>query len=121
MLQVKSSDSVQTISVNRAEVLAALKTIASKIKAQHPEVLSVRIFGSLARGDQVGTSDVDVLIILRGTESGDPIEWIRRYYGYFRLPIPVDLLVYNEAQIEQRLQADDPGFKCLWIESLESF
>ena len=118
MLQLRSSDFVRTISLERDEVLSALSAVAARILKERPEVVSVRLFGSIARGDQVGTSDADVLIVLRAGTQGDPIDWIRTYYGYFRLPVPVDLLVYSEDQVAGRLNAGDPQFTRLWTESL---
>ena len=119
MLQLRSSGSVKTISLNRDEVLASLTAIAARICGEHSEVVSIRLFGSMARGDQVGTSDADVLIVLRRAEPGDPLEWIRTFYGYFLLPIAVDLLVFSEAQVADRLQSGDPWFTALWKESLD--
>jgi predicted nucleotidyltransferase len=107
MLQHRSFDSVEIISIDRAEALDALRRAARRIRAQHPEVVDVRVFGSLARGDQVGTSDVDVLIVLDDDESGDPIEQIRRFYPYFDLPVGVDLLVMTRGRWTRRQQAGD--------------
>jgi predicted nucleotidyltransferase len=118
MLQLKSSDSVQTISLNRTEAMAALSGIAARIRETHSEVLSVRLFGSVARGDQAGISDLDVLIILKGGEPGDPLHWIRRFYAWFRLPVAVDLLVYSEIQVAERLQSGDPWMARIWKESI---
>ena len=117
MRQQRSSGSVQIISINRDELLARLSAIAARICAEHPEVQSVRVFGSIARGDQVGTSDVDVLIVLLGTEQKDTLEQIRRFYPYFDLPIDVDVLVYTEDDIARRLQAGDPFMVRAWEES----
>ena len=119
MLQLKSSDSVTTIYLDRTEVLAALRDAAARIRKEHPEVSSVRLFGSVARGDHVGTSDADILIVVRAGEPGDPLAWIRAFYGYFRLAVPVDILVYSEDQIARRMQSADPQFARLWKESLE--
>ncbi len=119
MLQMRSSGSVRTISLNRDKVLSAIRSVAVRIRQDHPEVLSVRLFGSIARGDQVGTSDADILIVLRAETPGNPLEWIRTYYGYFRLPVPIDLLVYSEDQIACRLDSGDRQFTRLWTESLD--
>ena len=119
MLQLKSSGSVKTISLDRTEAIRVLKSVCARIRAEHPEVSSIRLFGSIATGEQVGTSDADILIILRGEEPGDPLEWIRSFYGYFRLPVPVDVLVYNEAQIAKRLQSGDIQFERLLNQSIE--
>jgi predicted nucleotidyltransferase len=117
MLRQRSSGSVKIISINRDELLAALSAIARQICAEHPEVKSVRVFGSIARGDQVGTSDVDVIIVLRGSEQGELLQQVRLFYPYFDLPIGVDVLVYTEEQIARRLQAGDAFMTRLWEES----
>lgn len=117
MLRTKSSASVKIISIDRDELLARLGSIATRLCAEHPEVSSVRVFGSLARGDQVGTSDVDVLIVLYGGTQEDPWEQIRKFQPYFDLPIGVDLLVFSEGQIARRLQAGDPFIARIWRES----
>ncbi len=78
---------------------------------------SIRIFGSIARGDQVGTSDADILIVVRSGTEGDPLRRIRSFYGYFRLPVPIDLLVYSEDQVSRLLDEKDPHFTRLWTES----
>lgn len=117
MPRTRSSASVKIISIDRDELLAKLKTIAAHLSAEHPEVSSVRVFGSLARGDQVGTSDVDVLVVLRGEAQADPWELIRRFQPYFDLPLGVDLLVFSEEQIAHRLQAGDPFMSRIWRES----
>jgi len=117
MRQQRSSGSVQIISIDRDELLASLSAIAGRICAEHPEVQSVRVFGSIARGDQVGTSDVDVLIVLQGTEQKDTLEQIRTFYTYFDLSIGVDVLVYTEDHIARRLQAGDAFMTRVWKES----
>lgn len=118
MLRLKSSGSVTTISVDRTEALAALRAAAVRIRDEHPEVVSVRLFGSLARGDHTGTSDADILIVLQQGLAGDPLAWIQTFYGYFSLPVPVDILVSDEAQAARRLGSGDPQFGRLWNESL---
>jgi predicted nucleotidyltransferase len=117
MRRQQSYGSVQIISIDRDELLDRLSSVAGRICAEHPEVQSVRVFGSVARGDQVGTSDVDVLIVLRGSEQQDSWAQIRRFYPYFDLPIGVDVLVYTEGEIARRLQAGDAFVARMWEES----
>lgn len=119
MLRTRSSASVKIISIDRDELLTKLRAIAARLLAEHPEVSAVRLFGSLARGDQVGTSDADVLIVLRGEAQGDPLELVRRFQPHFDLPIGVDLLVLSEEQIARRLRAKDPFIARIWRESWE--
>lgn len=118
MLRETSSDSVRIISIRRDEVLARLRELAGQIQAERPDVKEVRVFGSMARGDQTGLSDVDVLIVLWGSKSDDPLERIRAFYPYFDLPIGVDLLVYTGGEITRRLQEEDGFMQRLWAESV---
>jgi len=107
MLQVRSFDSVKIISIDRHKLLSRLEQIACKIVMERREVKEVRLFGSLARGDQVGTSDVDILIILENDIVYSPLEQVRDYYPYFDLPIGVDILLMSGEEMHRRLQAQD--------------
>jgi len=98
-------------------VLARLRAIARRIREARPEVAEVRVFGSLARGDQVGSSDVDVLIVLHEPLPGDLIEQIRAFYTYFDLPLGVDILVYTQTQLAEQLQTGDDFARKMWRES----
>lgn len=118
MLQRTSSGSVKIISIDRNSVLAWLGNAARRIYAERPDVVQVRVFGSLARGDQVGTSDVDVLILLREGDVQDPLEQVRAFSSYFDLPIGVDLLVYTQAQLTRQLAIGDAFVQRMWQESL---
>jgi predicted nucleotidyltransferase len=115
---VGSSGSVKIISLDRNRLLAELRQIAGRISAEHPEVAEVRLFGSLARGDQLGTSDVDVLILLRHTAEMDPVRRILTFLPYFNLDRGSDLLVYTLAELEGRLAAGDRFIQRIWTESI---
>jgi len=117
MLQRTSYDSVTIISIDRAELLSRLREIARRIREEHPEVVDLRVFGSIARGDQVGTSDVDVLILLEGEDEMDPVERIRTFYPYFDLPIDVDLLIYTREELARRRARGDGSVERVWHES----
>ncbi len=117
MLQQTSYDSVRIISLDRDELLSRLQLIAQRIRAEHPEVADVRVFGSIARGDHVGTSDVDVLIVLHEYDGRDPIERVRTFYRYFDLPIDVDILVFTREQLKRRLKEGDAPLESLWQHS----
>lgn len=119
MLQQKSFDSVKIISINRNKLLSRLRDIARRIYAEHPKVVSVRVFGSVARGDHVGASDVDVLIVLDVDVLDDPIERARLFYPYFDLPIGVDLLVWTTETLKQQLGTGNEFVIRAWQESIE--
>jgi predicted nucleotidyltransferase len=84
-----------------------------------PEVRAVRLFGSLARGDQQEASDADVLILLKGNPPFDHLEQTRRFLAFFDLPIGVDILVYSEGQAAARLQEDGPFLVSAWQDQIE--
>jgi predicted nucleotidyltransferase len=81
-------------------------------------VAEVRLFGSLARGDATGLSDVDLLIVLSETGESDPHRRILAFLPYFDLYRGVDLLVLTRAEIERRLAEDDRWLKRVWTESV---
>jgi predicted nucleotidyltransferase len=115
---VPSSSSVKLISLDRNRLLAELRQIAGRIFADHPEVAEIRLFGSLARGDHLGTSDVDVLILLHHTAEPDPVRRILAFLPYFNLDRGSDLLVYSLAELEGRLEAGDLFINRIWSESI---
>lgn len=117
MLRQKSSDSVKIISIDREQALARLRQIAAQM-CLRPEVAEVRLFGSLARGDQTGTSDADILIVLQRQSKPDYTQQVRSYSRYFDLPIGVDLLLLTQAEITCRLQENEAWMQRVWQESL---
>lgn len=102
-----SSGSVKTISLDRGEVISRLENMALRLIAEKPEVAEVRLFGSLARGDQTGTSDADVLVVLHSASSQDPHRRALAYLPYFDMERGVDLLVLTRAELDQRLVDQD--------------
>lgn len=97
MRQIISFNSVKAISLNRAEVLALLEKIAAEALGIFPEVLEIRLIGSLAMGTQTGTSDID-LVIICDKPIKNSIEEIRPYFFFFskRLNMGLDVLVLGK-------------------------
>jgi len=93
-----------------------LRDSAQRARDEHPEVVEVHLFGSLARGDYTGTSDADVLMILNHTPETDPIRRVLTFMPYFDVPCGVDLLVYTSAELENAL-AHNPFIQRAWAES----
>jgi predicted nucleotidyltransferase len=116
MQPTRSSDSVKIISLNRDDVLGRLRQIARLLCAEHPEVSDVRLFGSLARGDQTGMSDVDIIIVLNRSPEADRHRRILTFLPYFVLPRGVDCLVYTSSELEGLLK-DHRFLQRVWNES----
>ncbi len=73
-------------------VVAALRRWAERMVGQRPGVLRVGYFGSYARGDSGVGSDLDVVIVVRDTDT--PFERRAAGWDLTSLPVPADLLVY---------------------------
>jgi predicted nucleotidyltransferase len=116
---VRSSSSVKFISLNQDSLRARLQQIVARMKAERPEVEEVRLFGSLARGDATGTSDVDILIVLSHAPDADPHRRIITFLPYFDLDRGADLLVLTHAELNRRLSDGDPFLRHVWDESVD--
>ena len=82
--------------LDRERVLAEARELAAEMKAAHPEVRRVLLFGSLAKGGDGPRSDLDLVVLLENTDLA-PRERSAQYR-----PIssrPVDLFVYTEAEV----------------------
>jgi predicted nucleotidyltransferase len=93
---------------NRDQVDKAAHSWGVALKKARPAVTRVGYFGSYARGNWGVGSDLDVVVIM--TECELPPE--RRGAAFDTIagfPVPVDLLVYTEAEWKQ-LRADGASF-----------
>ena len=66
--------------------------------ATHPEVLRLGYIGSYARGDWGVGSDLDMIMVVKGTDA--PWELRAAAWDTTSLPVPVDLIVYTAAEWE---------------------
>jgi len=108
MRQIRSFGSARAISLDRAEVLRRLREITYEALIAFPEVLEIRLIGSLAIGEQTGTSDVDLFILLERLPE-HPIEGLKPYFFFFskRLDLGLDILLAGPeppAELERSLQ-----------------
>ena len=64
-------------------------------------MISIILFGSLAKGNYTGGSDADIIIIVKHSKK-DLVERIFEFRKYFlNCSIPVDVLVYTEEEIKK--------------------
>jgi predicted nucleotidyltransferase len=71
------------------------------MKARHPEIEQVLLFGSLARGEAVPGSDADLLVIL-SSASQPFLERVPRYLPT-GMPVGVDVFPYTREEIDRML------------------
>lgn len=94
MRQIVLSGSVKAFWINNKEVINTLKKLTSKAKSRFPEICEIWLFGSFAKNETTGLSDIDLLIVA-DTKIENPIERIKPYYFYFSdyLDIGIDIIV----------------------------
>jgi predicted nucleotidyltransferase len=84
---------------------------AVKILADSSHALRIILFGSYARGDAREDSDVDLLVI-EPTVTDKAREMVRLRRALRQLRIPVDVLVFSQAEAEK--WAGVPGTPLYW-------
>jgi predicted nucleotidyltransferase len=90
---------VKAISLDREHVLRRLKEIVEEASRVFLEIVEVRLFGSLAKGEETGLSDADLLIVTKGGKE-KPVERMKPYFSFFsdRMEIGVDMIVVTEQE-----------------------
>lgn len=84
-------------------VRSAVEVWARAAAADRDDLLAVGIFGSYARGAAGPGSDVDVLLVLAGSEL--PFEHRAGEWDLTSLPVPADVLVYTTAELARMREA----------------
>ena len=89
---------VRVFRLDRAAVVARLRGRAERLLAEEPNVLEVRLFGSLARGDAHPGSDADLFVVVR--DGAAPflarIPTIARHFS--GVGVGCDVIVYTEGE-----------------------
>jgi predicted nucleotidyltransferase len=89
-----------TFPLDRAKVDQTIEEAARRlVAAAHPD--KIILFGSYARGDFDGRSDLDLLVILPKVENR-AAEMVRLRRVLKGIPMPIDILVYSVNEVEQR-------------------
>ena len=95
MRQEISLGSAKAFYLDRETVVRKLKHVSAGALERFPEVVEIRLFGSLARDDQTGLSDADVFILIDTRPDTNPLERMRPYFNFFadKVEIAVDVVV----------------------------
>jgi uncharacterized protein len=101
MRQIISSGSVKAFSLNREGIIQKLKRVAEEASHVFPTIVEVRLFGSLAKGEETGLSDADIFILIEG-EKENPVERMKPYFSFFsdRLDIAIDMIVATKREVD---------------------
>lgn len=94
MRQIVSSGSVKAFLINNDEVISIAKKVSTEAKQKFPEIKEIWLFGSLAKGEASGLSDIDLLVVAETTIS-NPVDRVKTYYPFFAdcLKIACDVIV----------------------------
>ncbi len=105
MLQSQYLDGVKILSVDENSLRESLKKIADKIKAEHPKVKEIILFGSFSKRDFTPYSDMDLAIIVDKTDKKF-IERSDDYLDYFTgFPFDANLVVYTSEEIDRMVRS----------------
>ena len=99
----RSSDSVKISWFDYESVWKAVGRFAEELLSRFDEVERIIVFGSLARGESVPGSDVDLLIILRESHLPFP-DRIPIFMPREPFPVAVDGFPYTADEIERMLR-----------------
>lgn len=109
---------VRVFRLNRPALLAGLKERAAALMRARPEVIEVRLFGSLATDRAGPGSDADLLIVLRDSA----IPFIHRIPDYARFMtgagVGCDVFPYTKAELARLREEHDPFTGAAWEQSV---
>jgi predicted nucleotidyltransferase len=112
----RSSTSVRIRRADPEAIGRAVRLYAEGLRQQHPEVLSVRWFGSWVNGTASVGSDVDLCIVVRqaaGRRRDRSVEYLPRSF-----PVGIDLFVFTPEELK-RLQEEHPSFSQAILRGVE--
>ncbi len=107
----KSSSSVVIKSANPELIEREVRRYAGALRSTHPEILRVIWFGSWVNGIPTPGSDVDLCLVLSGSEL-TVRDRIPRYLpsGF---PVGIDLFPYTERELEDLKEAHPGWHECI--------
>jgi predicted nucleotidyltransferase len=95
-VQRRSCGSVKIAFLDRDQAIAELKERSQELLSRDSRVLAVALFGSLARGQALPSSDADLLIALRSHPESRWFDRIPEYDEFFReTSLPVEVFPYT--------------------------
>lgn len=97
--------------INKEKILEDIEKEAKKIAETDNRIQSIYLFGSYAQGIPSFRSDADLLIVLK-EDNRRMIDRIDEFLLKFsNCPIPVDIWVYTEKEIEKAISSGNSFIK----------
>ena len=97
-------------------MLASLRELATRLGAERPEIVEIRLFGSLARGQRNPFADADLLIVLDASDL--PVRERIPLYKPSHVPVPMDLTICTRGELARELAAGNRFLRRVVAESL---
>ncbi|MGQ9610377.1 MAG: nucleotidyltransferase domain-containing protein [bacterium] len=95
-MPVRSSNSSVLKWPDARTVDSAVRCWIEKILQTRQDILAIGYFGSYARGNWGVGSDLDLIIILKGSDK--PFEKRSLDWDIEKLPVPVDIVIYTNEE-----------------------
>jgi hypothetical protein len=99
--------------------MVSLRELAARLGAERPEILEIRLFGSLARGERNPFADADLLIVLQASELV-PRDRLPRYKPA-AVPMPMDLTICTRDELARELAAGNRFLQRVVVESIRLY
>ncbi len=94
--------------VNRRKVISSLKRISTLLIQKNIKIDKIYLFGSFATDSAGIHSDADILIVLK-KDNRRMLDRLDEFILKFSdAPVPVDVLVYTQEELEEMLNAGNP-------------
>lgn len=108
--------SVRVRYLDRDAVVASLRGLAERLGAERPEIMEIRLFGSLARGSRNPRADADLLIVLDASDI--PFRDRLPVYKPRGSPVPMDLTVCTREELQREVTAGNRFIRRILDESV---
>jgi predicted nucleotidyltransferase len=108
--------SVRVRYLDRDAVVSKLRRFAVELGGQRPEIVEIRLFGSLARGERNPRADADLLVVLEASDV--PYRDRIPLYKPSESLVPMDLTVCTRAELDRELAAGNRFLRRILGESV---
>ena len=99
VIRKQSFGTVKVFWLDRSLLKSRIMQAARSLSREHEEVVQVVLFGSVASGRAVPSSDADILVVVRDSDTPF-LDRASLFRGYFSdIGVGVDLFVYTQQEV----------------------